>query len=403
MNPDRNDDDTSDAMAPPALTIRDVLLAFANDYPNILDRPSAVEPSRAWISREARQPFRSVLPGPQRDERFAVKISGGQGRREGRVAEVPWAGIRRRDLTSSFQDGVYIVYLISPDRAHVVLALILGVTRPPGAENRRAPRSSEMQILRDRAASLRRSLELPLRFTGSTDFVAGSTDRSKQYAAGIVSCIEYAVDDLPSEEVLRSDLMTLLDHYALIGRDYRITRVGIHRWTPSRIDPDRHRRIGEWRPPADSEAARQLQERRSSAHEDLIQALRATVVAACLPPPEDNPHIDMIVNGLWLIEAKTLRNDEVKRGREALAQLLHYQFIYKDDFPGARLMAVLDHEPRGDGAYVPEFLGHHGIYVAWRVDDGFHGTPQTINAAPWLRGARSLAPARARHRASSIE
>ena len=46
----------------------------------------------------------------------------------GRWAEIPWIGMRNFDLTDSFEEGEYVVYLFAPDYDTLYLGLIQGVT-----------------------------------------------------------------------------------------------------------------------------------------------------------------------------------------------------------------------------------------------------------------------------------
>jgi hypothetical protein len=57
--------------------------------------------------------------------RKKVKVSVGMGC----WAEIPWIGLHNPYLTDSFEEGEYIVYLLSPDYENLYIGIIQGITR----------------------------------------------------------------------------------------------------------------------------------------------------------------------------------------------------------------------------------------------------------------------------------
>ena len=81
-------------------------------------------------------------------------VHGSAGR--GNWAEVPWIGLRHPSITSSFQDGVYLVYLYPTDFSGVYLSLNQGVTTVKETSGFR----EAGRLLRRRGEQLRATLDI---------------------------------------------------------------------------------------------------------------------------------------------------------------------------------------------------------------------------------------------------
>ncbi len=130
-----------------------------------------------------------------------VKVSVGMGS----WADIPWIGMRHPELTDNFEEGVYVVYLFSPDYNRIYLALIQGVTKLTADElNRSTP-------------LLRKEIRQP------TDFVVGIEGKLSRnsrlnsnpdkYERGIIYSKKYDCADLPVDVQLERDLKSALMSY----------------------------------------------------------------------------------------------------------------------------------------------------------------------------------------------
>jgi len=126
-------------------------------------------------------------------------------------------------------------------------------------------------------------------------------------------------------------------------------------------------------------------ERRTQAHQDLL-----TEVWARRPKGstgEESDLIDLLINGKTFIEIKSISGDELRQVRAALAQLYHYRFVYRRDYPQPDLLAVFEQKPIHKGEDLTEFLSSCGIASAWKIGTkSFEGTPEARAIAPWLVG-----------------
>ena len=124
-------------------------------------------------------------------------------------------------------------------------------------------------------------------------------------------------------------------------------------------------------------------ERRSQAHQELLDevwAKRADGITA-----EESDLVDLLLSGQIFVEIKSVLNDVLRQVRAALAQLYHYRFVYRGDYPTATLLAIFGERPIHRGEDLSEFLRSCGIASAWRTETGlFDGTPEAKKIVPWL-------------------
>ena len=114
----------------------------------------------------------------------------------------PWGGIRNSEVSTSFQNGFYIVYHCLSDRKRVILTL--NQANDQFTKNR-------IKKLEDRAKKLKKNLiEIPESF--STDYDTKKEEYRFAAAGNILSKI-YDFDDLNNEELLLGDLNALMKVY----------------------------------------------------------------------------------------------------------------------------------------------------------------------------------------------
>ncbi len=133
-------------------------------------------------------------------------------------ANVPWVALMDKKITTTTQEGVYIVYLFSQDMERLYLTFNQGVTN----------RSKE-QIL-DTIRKVRETMDLSMLITDDRINIA-SSGLGKNYEASTIGYIEYRRGLIPREEVLVEDLEKLMGIY----RDYKEKFVD----PPKQVDPPR--------------------------------------------------------------------------------------------------------------------------------------------------------------------
>lgn len=143
------------------------------------------------------------------EQLYKVDASPGQGN----WAEVPWAAIFRKDITESAQYGVYPVYLFRADGSGVYLSLGFGATKLKqefGLHDAKKQAKKIRKKIRNSNEELENWLT-DIDLTGQRE-----TDRGKEYEWASAGAKFYAIDSMPSDEELVSDLQKLISIYAKI-------------------------------------------------------------------------------------------------------------------------------------------------------------------------------------------
>ncbi len=142
-------------------------------------------------------------------DKFIYKGSIGQGN----WAYVPWLAILNKNITTTTQEGVYIVYLFSEDMRRLYLTLNQGVTKT--ANNR----------LKEIKQELREDLYLEGLNTDDNIDLAES-GKGAEYEASTIAYLKYESADIKSGKVgeskLKEDLKQLLNIYDQYVSYYRV-------------------------------------------------------------------------------------------------------------------------------------------------------------------------------------
>ena len=116
----------------------------------------------------------------------------------GRWSAVPWIRIFYSDISPSAQDGVYIVYLFAASGNSVFITLNQGTT-----DSSNEKRNKIRKIIQERISSRQF-----LKNQGNLSF-----GDNKNYGAAAIFYKEYKVNNLPSEDEMNEDLISLLEIY----------------------------------------------------------------------------------------------------------------------------------------------------------------------------------------------
>ncbi|WP_207653885.1 MrcB family domain-containing protein [Clostridium sp. BSD9I1] len=134
---------------------------------------------------------------------YEIKGSIGQGN----WAKVPWVAIMNKSITNTTQKGVYVVYLFSEEMDKLYLTLNQGVTEYENKFKKLANKK-----LQENAESIRKKLSLN-EYEFKKPISLGEGGLGKSYEAGAIATIEYNPKDLPNDNVLKEDLLKMLDYY----------------------------------------------------------------------------------------------------------------------------------------------------------------------------------------------
>lgn len=144
------------------------------------------------------------------DERYYVRGSAGQSK----WARCPWVAVFDRLVTSTAQEGYYVVYLVREDFAGVYLSLNQGVT-----DLREKYGANAKQALNVRAADYVAQLSGATGdlHTGPIDLAAAHlSGLGAHYEVGNIAARYYEFGILPSDEQLEADLRRFIDLYSTL-------------------------------------------------------------------------------------------------------------------------------------------------------------------------------------------
>lgn len=155
--------------------------------------------------------FRQTLPDylrglPFIDDSYKVQGSIGQGN----WATVPWIAILDKRLTTTTQQGEYIVYLFAEDMSAVYLTLNQGVTVPQKERGKK----DGYHYLEQKVQEMRELL--PLNHLQKDDNIQlTSSGLGRDYQVSTVAYVRYERDNIPDDEQLLADLANVMDNYKL--------------------------------------------------------------------------------------------------------------------------------------------------------------------------------------------
>jgi len=189
------------------MSLNAALSLFLDEYPKAVQRSFAGDALAEFVRNDVTQTVETVIGS---NPRYIVSASPGQGN----WAKVPWAAVYDRFVTSSAQDGYYVVYLVKEDFSGVYLSLNQGVTsvkKRYGSEAKEALRVRAADFLA-RLGSQAEGLE-----AGPIDLAATrSTSLGAYYQAGAICSKYYAKGEIPSDDFLVADLHRFIDLYFLL-------------------------------------------------------------------------------------------------------------------------------------------------------------------------------------------
>lgn len=146
---------------------------------------------------------------PELKDRYIIKGSAG----DGTWTFTPWIAVLDPAETTTVQEGIYVVYLMSKGGERLYLTLNQGCTRlkngPGGLPNARAELGSRASTMWRRARQSARRLA-PLQLDLN---VPPNVWRGKLYERGVVAGVEYDMSSLPSEADMIDDLREAVDLY----------------------------------------------------------------------------------------------------------------------------------------------------------------------------------------------
>ena len=181
------------------------LTRVVNEYQKASEKPLTGNSLARFIRKDLPEAFFETGLVNAADHR--VVGSAGQGT----WATIPWLCIFDRSITTTAQEGVYIVYLLSKDTDRLYLTFNQGCTNLRKAHSKR----ETIQLMRQEADRVIKRIDSRgFRTDEDINLGEGLTELGELYQKGTIFYKEYRKGNLPEESVLRADLSKMLDIYA---------------------------------------------------------------------------------------------------------------------------------------------------------------------------------------------
>ncbi len=123
----------------------------------------------------------------------------------GRWAQIPWIGIRNSKVTTNFKEGLFVVYVFSPEFGAVYLTLIQGVSDLSLNELEKSTSEHRKRIRKPEGFSV--GLE------GKLAHDEPLNSKPDKYKKGILYSRKYDLQNLLHDEELEKDLKNALEAY----------------------------------------------------------------------------------------------------------------------------------------------------------------------------------------------
>lgn len=268
--------------------MREELLLWMASYPtepSWRDGTFAGAPAVSIVSKSVPDAVRAEI-GPSAENYLVLGSAG-----KGDWTHTPWVAVLDPAETSTVEEGIYVVYLLSKGCERLYLTLNQGCTtlkEQAGIPAARAELLRRAEIMRGRLT--------PKRLQKKAIDLNTNVWRANLYEHGAVLCVEYTQADMPSEEELRLDLEEAI-------RLYR-TALNEGGWeADDQIVSDAASEIGPVELLQAKMYRRHRQIERNPSHAKLVRQLQGTICKGCGKDPR-NTYGDVAVG---LVDAHHLR------------------------------------------------------------------------------------------------
>lgn len=187
------------------MSLRSALNLVLEEYPAQSQYTFAGNDLASFIRTDLPKLVRQVVGS---NERYEIRGSAGKGN----WARCPWVAIFDRLVTTTAQEGYYVVYLPREDFSGIYLSLNQGVTT---VRDRYGSSAKEALLVRSADYLAQLGTSADGLFTGPIDLATTySASLASHYEAGNIAGIFYDAESLPTDNQLAKDLSRLLGLYA---------------------------------------------------------------------------------------------------------------------------------------------------------------------------------------------
>ena len=197
-------------VSPPSATspsFRVVLRAFLDEFAKARSGPfQKTDP--LWNAMSEVKTSLEQFPAVQGRSDLLVTVSVGQGN----WATVPWIALLNSNVTTSTQEGIYVVFLIATDLNRIFLTLNQGTTNLVNNLGQREAQKRMIDVA-NKTRVLISDLSAPGFVLDNKISLGEGGWRPNNYEIGTIAHVDFDVNDLPSDERMNELLKAVLDSY----------------------------------------------------------------------------------------------------------------------------------------------------------------------------------------------
>ena len=181
--------------------LRELLSEITTNYKTAIKESFTNHPLASAIRHESKSLIGNILNSND----LTIKGSPGMGQ----WTTSPWIAVFNKYETDGAQEGIYVVYLFSDDMQRVYLTFNQGVTRPIETYGRKIAH----QKLKSKALDIRTNYEKLEDFVYDDNIKLSKFSPGADYEKSTIFYKEYDSNNLPSNEVLVSELKKVISFY----------------------------------------------------------------------------------------------------------------------------------------------------------------------------------------------
>ena len=161
------------------------------------------------------------------EDKYLVKGSVGNGN----WARVPWVAIFDKNITTTAQKGVYIVYLLAKDGNSLYLTLNQGCTEIKETRGKR----EAIRILKETARKIRSEIDSRGFLKDDEGFLGENIgELGELYEKGIIFYQKYNKNEVPDNDVLQEDLKKMIEIYTEYAQSINSKNAWLLTWNPDK-------------------------------------------------------------------------------------------------------------------------------------------------------------------------
>lgn len=340
-------------------SLKSLLLSIAHQY----DSNAPLDSPGQALLRAGEHLLRRLTPA-------GLLITSGGGK--GRTTITPWLGILDPDETSRPQSGLYVVYIYDVTLQYVYLALIQGTD-----QGQHLSSLSPAQLHSD-GRNIRNFMPSSELDGFTDDLRLGSRNpRQGRYEAGAVLAKKYELSTLSSDALLTNDLKVMVRLYrnaVVTKRFLLLSHPGLLKGGASVPFVREEDAFRDFCPKNDFDYNQRIAGRiliKTRRHETLIRQFGEFAVRQGLRPSTNvHPRDLTLIRGSneWLIEAKIVGGNPALAVREAIGQLLEYEFFF---YQGQHRPIKVALFSENVGAAFLDLLSSLKIGAIWKSEAGW--------------------------------